>query len=92
MDDWRELLNHKLDGYIEYQINTIQVFYIVVKSGVLFYIDFIGNFRHILIFIYTVVIPLGFFYIEWSPNSNLEENWDVKAMDKDLQPLEEVER
>lgn len=92
MDDWREILNHKLDGYIEYQINTIQVFYIVVISGVLFYIDAIGNFRHILIFIYTVVIPLGFFYIKWSPNSNLEENWDVKAMDKDLQPLEEVER
>lgn len=77
MDEWRTILNFKLDNYIEYQINTIQVIYIAGLSGVLFYIDAMENIRHTLIFIYTVVLPLVFFYLKWSPGNNLEEDSPV---------------
>lgn len=72
MNDWREILKHKLDNYIEYQINIVQVIYITVFSIVLFYIDTVENFRQILIFIYTVLLPVVFFYLKWTPKSNVE--------------------
>jgi hypothetical protein len=72
MIDWREILKHKLDNYIEYQINIVQVIYITVFSIVLFYIDTVENFRQILIFIYTVLLPVVFFYLKWTPKSNVE--------------------
>jgi len=70
-DEWREILTHKLDNYIEYQINLVQVVYIALLSGILFYIDAVENFRHILIFIYTVLFPVVFFYFKWTPKSNI---------------------
>ena len=71
MDDWREILTHKLDNYIEYQINVVQVIYITIFSLILFYIDTVENFRQILIFIYTVLLPVIFFYFKWTPKSNM---------------------
>lgn len=73
MADWRDILNHKLDNYIEYQISVVQVFYITVLSGILFYIDIFSNFRQALIFIYTVAFPVLFFYIKWTPEKNIEQ-------------------
>jgi hypothetical protein len=72
MIDWREILKHKLDNYIEYQISIVQVIYITVFSIVLFYIDTVESFRQILIFIYTVLLPVVFFYLKWTPKSNVE--------------------
>lgn len=72
MDDWREILTHKLDNYIEYQINIVHVIYITIFSGILFFIDSVENFRQILIFIYTVLLPLVFFYFKWTPERNIE--------------------
>lgn len=72
MRDWKEVLKHKLDNYIDYQISNIQVLYITIISGVLFYIDAVSNFRPFLILIYTVVIPLIFFYLKWTPEKNID--------------------
>jgi hypothetical protein len=74
MTEWREILTHKLDNYIEYQINTVQVIYITLFSFILFYIDSVENFRQVLIFVYTVLLPLIFFYIKWTPESNLKKD------------------
>jgi hypothetical protein len=72
-EDCREILAHKLDNYIEYQINPVQVFYITVFSAVLFYIDYVEGIRPHLIFIYTVLFPLFFFYFKWTPGKNIED-------------------
>jgi hypothetical protein len=72
MDEWGEVLKHKLDSYVEYQINFAQVVYVTLMSAVLFYIDRVENFRQVLIFCYTVVFPLVFFYLRWTPKTNLE--------------------
>lgn len=71
-EECREILDHKLDNYIEYQVSTMQVFNITVFSGILFWIDTISDFRPYLIFIYTVVMPLVFFYFKWTPEKNVE--------------------
>jgi hypothetical protein len=71
-EECRDILEHKLDNYIEYQVSTVQVFNITVFSGVLFWIDATSDFRPYLIFIYTVVMPLVFFYFKWSPENNVE--------------------
>lgn len=68
-----EILKHKLDNYIEYQISAVQVFYITVFSGILFWIDASADFRQYLIFIYTVILPLIFFYLKWAPEKNIED-------------------
>jgi hypothetical protein len=85
MRDWRKLLKYKLDNYIEYQINTIQVVYITVASGFLFLIDAsYASARYYTIVIYTIVLPLIYFYFKVVPDQNLEEeepvvNGDAKS-------------
>ena len=74
MREWRKILNSQLDDFIEYQINSIQLTYISVISLVLFYIDYTTEFRNGLIFIYTVLLPLIFFYLKWSPEKNIEDS------------------
>lgn len=74
MEDWREILTHKLDNYIEYQVSTVQVVYITIFSAILFYIDVVEGIRAILIFVYTVLLPLVFFYLKMTPKSNIEAN------------------
>lgn len=74
MKDWRALLNHKLDHYIEYQINYIQILYITCGSLFLFYIDASYPFmRSYTLMIYTIVLPLVYFYFKAVPEENLEE-------------------
>jgi Na+/H+ antiporter NhaC len=80
MKDWRKLLKCKLDNYIEYQINTIQVVYITITSGFLFLIDasYAGA-RAFSIIIYTIILPLIYFYFKEVPEQNIEEvNIDSK--------------
>jgi hypothetical protein len=73
MRDWKETVTHKLGNFVEYQISFVQFLYITLISGVLFYLDVAYNFRMYLIFLYTVVFPLIFFYIKWTPTENLDE-------------------
>lgn len=74
MKDWRRLLNHKLDHYIEYQINYIQILYITCSSLFLFYIDAsYASMRPYTLMIYTIVLPLVYFYFKAVPGENLEE-------------------
>lgn len=74
MKEWRELLKCKLDNYIEYQINTIEVLYITVASAFLFLIDAsYPSARGYTISIYTIVLPLIYFYFRAVPEQNLEE-------------------
>lgn len=72
MNDWREVVAHKLGNFVEYQINIYQFLIITIISGMLFYFDMNYNFRLYLILIYTVLFPLVFFYLKWSPDENLE--------------------
>lgn len=74
MREWRKLLNKKLEDYIEYQINFVQFFYITIFSIVLFFIDSVSNFRQELIFIYTVILPIIFFYLKLMPSKNIDAN------------------
>lgn len=74
MEDWRETVSHKLGNYIEYQINWSQFVLITIVSCFLFLIDYNYKFRFLLITFYTVVFPIIFFYIKWTPEENLEEN------------------
>ncbi len=74
MREWRKLLNSQLDDFIEYQINYVQLFYITILTSILFYLDNVSNFRQGLIFTYTVVLPIVFFYLKWTPIKNIEEN------------------
>lgn len=73
MKDWREILTHKLDNFIEYQINIVHVIYITICSLFLFYFDTVGQLRQVLIFIYNVVLPVVFFYFKWSPEKNIDK-------------------
>ena len=74
MQDWKKLLQHKLDHYIEYQINYIQVIYISCGSLLLFYMDASYVFmRPYTIIIYTIVLPLVYFYFKAVPAANLDE-------------------
>lgn len=79
MASWRKLLRHKLDNYIEYQISTLQVVYITAGSLVLFYLDANYQFRPYMIAIYTVVLPLIFFYFQSVPEENIETESEVTA-------------
>lgn len=72
MEEWRQIVSHKLENYVEYQINFVQVFFLTVSSAILFYVDYMQNIRQFLIFIYTVLIPLVFFYLKVTPKSNIE--------------------
>lgn len=74
--EWKETVNHKLGNFVEYQISFIQFFYITFISGVLFCLDNAYNFRLYLIFFYTVIFPLIFFYIKYTPDANIEETGD----------------
>ncbi len=73
MSDWRETVTHKLGNYVEYQISFTQFLYITIISGFLFWIDLNYNFRQYLIFIYTVVFPMVFFYLKWTPEENIDK-------------------
>ena len=66
-----EIRKHKMDNYIEYQISLMASISIIAVSGLLFYLDFKFNFRQYLIAFYTLIFPLLFFYIKWTPKSNL---------------------
>ncbi len=72
MNDWREVVSHKLGNFVEYQIDIYQFILITIVSGTLFYLDHAYNFRLYLILLYTVLFPLVFFYLKWSPDENLE--------------------
>lgn len=73
MSDWREIVTHKLDNYIEYQINSAQLFLITIVSVFLFTMDHMYNFRFFLNLFYTVVFPVLFFYIKWTPEENFQQ-------------------
>ncbi len=73
-EEWRETVSHKLDNYIEYQISKSQFFLITVISFFLFTLDYYYNCRLILILFYTVIFPIVFFYVKWTPEENIEEN------------------
>lgn len=72
--DWRVTVSHKLGNYIEYQINKSQFILITLISGFLFMLDYEYDYRFLLILCYTVLFPLVFFYIKWTPEKNIEEN------------------
>ena len=76
MSEWKEIVDYKLGNYVEYQISFVQFFYITFISAVLFFLDFAIHFRLFLIFIYTVIFPLTFFYLKYTPDANLEEEND----------------
>jgi hypothetical protein len=76
MRDWKETVTHKLGNFVEYQISFVQFFYITIISAGLFYLDNAYNFRLYLIFFYTVIFPIIFFYIKYTPDTNLEETND----------------
>lgn len=71
MKEWREMLNYKIDCYVEYQVSTPLVLLITLVSTVLFYYDYQNGFRAELIYIYTIVFPIVFFYLKLSPDNNL---------------------
>lgn len=71
--DWKQIVNHKLGNFIEFQISPIQFLYITLISIGLFYLDHLYNFRLYLIFFYTVVFPVVFFYLKYSPEENIIE-------------------
>ncbi|MGQ0828973.1 MAG: hypothetical protein ACT4ON_11340 [Bacteroidota bacterium] len=66
-----EILKHKLDNYIEYQINIPQVATITAFSALLFFLDHIYNCPAITTIIYTVLLPLFYFYFKISPSKNI---------------------
>jgi hypothetical protein len=71
--EWRELLAYKLDGYIEYQINTVQVVYITSISAMLFWVDAsYTEARPYVVVAYTIFLPLVYFYFKAVPEENLE--------------------
>ncbi|MFY8021342.1 MAG: hypothetical protein ACOVP1_09100 [Bacteroidia bacterium] len=76
MKDWKDIVNHKLGNFVEYQISLVQFFYITMISAGLFYLDYSFNIRLYLIFFYTVVFPLIFFYLKYTPEDNLEYTED----------------
>jgi hypothetical protein len=76
ISDWKEIVNHKLGNFVEYQISFVQFFYITLISAGLFFLDYLYNFRLYLIFFYTVVFPLIFFYLKYTPDTNLEDKDD----------------
>ena len=79
---WRKILNCELDNYIEYQINRIQVFYITVTSVFIFFLDYsYQSFRPYLIIVYTIVLPLIYFYLKVVPEENLEDPFAIPEMD-----------
>lgn len=59
--------------FVEYQINTMQLIVITAVSVMFFYIDYKTNARPVLNFIYTVALPIVFFYMKYTPKENLEE-------------------
>lgn len=71
--EWRETVNYKLGNFVEYQISFTQFFYITFISGVLFFIDQTNYFRLYLIFFYTVIFPIIFFYLKLTPEENLDK-------------------
>jgi hypothetical protein len=78
--EWKEIVNHKLGNFVEYQISFVQFFYITLISAVLFYLDYTYNFRLYLIFFYTVIFPIIFFYIKYTPETNLEDTDDKNTI------------
>jgi hypothetical protein len=77
MRDWRKLLAHKLNSYVEYQVSWQIVVLITIISLALFYYDYNNDFRSELIYIYTIVFPIIFFYFKISPENSLKENDDT---------------
>jgi hypothetical protein len=77
--DWKDILFHKLGNFVEYQISFAQFVYITLLSAVLFYCDYTYDFRLYLIFFYTVIFPIIFFYIKYSPDTNLTETENSSA-------------
>jgi hypothetical protein len=73
-EEWRDTIKCELGNFVEYQINFVQFFYVTLISGILIYLDIAYHIRLYLIFVYTVVFPILFFYLKWTPESNLEEN------------------
>lgn len=67
--EWNELLEHKLDHFIDYQVSIVGILAIIVVSGILFWLDRQYELRSMLIFVYTVALPLVFFYLRYSSDS-----------------------
>ncbi|WP_276132057.1 hypothetical protein [Polluticoccus soli] len=69
--DWRAILRHKLGHYIEYQISPFQLVLITIVSLILFYCDHTYGLRSELIVVYTLVLPIIFFYFKLTPDENI---------------------
>ncbi len=89
MKEWKDVLKHKLNSYVEYQVSPQIVVFITVISVLLFYLDFQYNLRAELMCLYTILFPIVFFYLKASPNDNIEDG--VTDLDDLYHVKEEVE-
>lgn len=70
--DSKKIIETALQQYINFQLSKLQWLYLTLGSFFIFYLDAIYEAHLYTLLLYTLVMPLVYFYFKWSPPDNTE--------------------